>query len=54
MIKQNVGRNYACYKNMGNFYVFNLAKENLAPPVREISWSKNIVIMEKCKDGEYR
>lgn len=24
--------------------------ENLAPLVREISWSKNIAIMEKCKD----
>ncbi len=24
--------------------------EKLAPVVREISWTKNIVIMEKCKD----
>ena len=26
------------------------AEEFLAPVVREISWSNNIVIMEKCKD----
>ena len=25
--------------------------QKLAPLVREISWSKNIVIMEKCKDS---
>jgi len=25
-------------------------KENLAPLVREVGWSHNIVIMEKCKD----
>ncbi len=24
--------------------------ENLAQLVREISWSKNVAIMEKCKD----
>ncbi len=35
---------------MRNFYVSYSEKENLAPLVREISWSKNIVIMEKCKD----
>ena len=27
---------------------------NLAPLVREISWSNNIVIMEKCKDDLQR
>ncbi|MDF1534866.1 MAG: DUF1016 N-terminal domain-containing protein, partial [Methanosarcinaceae archaeon] len=25
--------------------------QKLAPLVREISWSKNIIIMEKCKDS---
>lgn len=35
---------------MRNFYVTYSISENLAPLVREISWSKNIVIMEKCKD----
>lgn len=29
-------------------------KENLAPLVREIGWSHNIVIMEKCKDDQSR
>ncbi|WP_258879779.1 hypothetical protein [Clostridium estertheticum] len=32
---------------MRNFYVSYFDKTNLAPLVREISWSKNIVIMEK-------
>ena len=35
---------------MRNFYVTYSNAENLAPLVREISWSKNITIMEKCKD----
>lgn len=35
---------------MRNFYVTYSNAENLAPLVREISWSKNIAIMEKCKD----
>lgn len=35
---------------MRNFYVTYINFKNLAPLVREISWSKNIVIMEKCKD----
>lgn len=34
---------------MRNFYVTYNSVENLAPLVREISWSKNVVIMEKCK-----
>ncbi len=25
--------------------------ENLVPLVREISWSKNVVILKKCKDS---
>ena len=35
---------------MRNFYVTYSNTENLAPLVREISWSKNIAIMEKCKE----
>ena len=35
---------------MRNFYVTYSNIENLAPLVREISWSKNIAIMEKCQD----
>ena len=35
---------------MQNFYVTYNDIENLAQLVREISWSKNIAIMEKCKD----
>lgn len=35
---------------MRNFYLTYHESENLAPLVREISWSNNILIMEKCKD----
>lgn len=35
---------------MRNFYVTYNNVENLAQLVREISWSKNVAIMEKCKD----
>lgn len=35
---------------MRNFYLSYRDSEKLAPLVREISWSNNIVIMEKCKD----
>jgi len=35
---------------MRNFYLNYCDSEKLAPLVREISWSNNIVIMEKCKD----
>ena len=35
---------------MRNFYVTYSNTENLALLVREISWSKNIAIMEKCKE----
>ncbi|MCL1794590.1 MAG: DUF1016 N-terminal domain-containing protein [Oscillospiraceae bacterium] len=28
----------------------DIQHEKLAPIVREISWTKNIVIMERCKD----
>lgn len=36
---------------MRNFYVIYSDIENLAPLVREISWTKNVAIMEKCKDS---
>jgi Uncharacterized conserved protein len=35
---------------MRNFYLTYNSSKKLAPLVREISWSNNIVIMEKCKD----
>ncbi len=35
---------------MKHFYETCAHHEKLAPLVREISWSKNMVIMEKCKD----
>lgn len=35
---------------MRNFYLNYRDSEFLAPLVREISWSNNVVIMEKCKD----
>ena len=39
---------------MRNFYLSYRNSEKLAPLVREISWSNNIVIMEKCKDDLQR
>ncbi len=38
---------------MRNFYLTYSESEKLAPLVREISWSNNIVIMEKCKDKTF-
>lgn len=35
---------------MRNFFVEYKSNEKLAPMVREIGWSHNIVILEKCKD----
>lgn len=37
-----------------NFYLTYRDSEKLAPLVREISWSNNIIIMEKCKDDLQR
>lgn len=39
---------------MRNFYLTYRESEKLALLVREISWSNNIVIMEKCKDDLQR
>lgn len=39
---------------MRNFYLTYYESEKLAPLVREISWSNNIIIMEKCKDDLQR
>lgn len=39
---------------MRNFYLTYHNCEKLAPLVRGISWSSNIVIMEKCKDDLQR
>lgn len=39
---------------MRNFYLSYRNSEKLAPLVREISWSNNVVIMEKCKDDLQR
>ncbi len=33
------------------FYETYAINEKLAPMVREISWSKNVVVMEKCQDA---
>jgi len=35
---------------MRNFYLNYFKNEKLAPLVREISWTKNVIIMERCKD----
>ena len=39
---------------MRNFYLNYRDSEKLTPLVRDISWSNNIVIMEKCKDDLQR
>lgn len=39
---------------MRNFYLSYRDSEKLAPLVREISWSNNVIIMEKCKDDLQR
>lgn len=39
---------------MRGFYVAYDQDENLAPLVREIAWSHNVIIMEKCKDSHER
>jgi predicted nuclease of restriction endonuclease-like (RecB) superfamily len=35
---------------MRNFYLTYRLNEKLAPLVREISWTKNVIIMERCKE----
>ena len=35
---------------MRNFHLTYCSNEKLAPLVREISWTKNVIIMERCKD----
>lgn len=39
---------------MRNFYLTYRQNEKLAPLVREIGWSHNVVIFEKCKDVQER
>ena len=39
---------------MKSFYETYVKNEKLAPLVREISWSHNLAIMEKCKDDKMR
>jgi predicted nuclease of restriction endonuclease-like (RecB) superfamily len=39
---------------MRNFYLNYSSNEKLAPLVREIAWSHNVVIMEKCKTDFHR
>ncbi len=39
---------------MKNFYQQYEENEKLAPMVREIGWSHNVVVMEKCKDDQER
>ena len=36
---------------MRNFYFSYRDKAKLQPLVAEISWAKNLVVMEKCKDS---
>jgi predicted nuclease of restriction endonuclease-like (RecB) superfamily len=39
---------------MRNFYLAYQKKEKLAPLVREISWTKNVIIMQRGKDDIQR
>ena len=40
--------------NMRNFYLEYAKNEKLQPLVAEISWTKNVLIMQKCKDDMER
>jgi predicted nuclease of restriction endonuclease-like (RecB) superfamily len=39
---------------MAQFYVEYQSDENLVPLVREISWSKHVIILKRCKTGQER
>jgi predicted nuclease of restriction endonuclease-like (RecB) superfamily len=39
---------------MAQFYNEYCQDENLVPLVREISWSKHIVILKRCKNSQER
>ena len=39
---------------MKQFYAAYTSSEKLAPLVREIGWSHNLVILERCKDPQER
>jgi predicted nuclease of restriction endonuclease-like (RecB) superfamily len=45
-----IGYSSANLWRMRNFFLQYKGSEKLAPLVREISWSNNVVIFEKCKD----
>ncbi len=38
------------YGRMGHFHDTCAGNEKFAPLVREIGWTHNLIIMEKCKD----
>lgn len=39
---------------MRNFFVTYSSNRKLAPLVREIGWSHNVIIMERCQDMQQR
>jgi predicted nuclease of restriction endonuclease-like (RecB) superfamily len=39
---------------MRNFYLMYAENEKLAQLAREITWSHNLVVLEKCKDNQQR
>ncbi len=39
---------------MRNFYKTYTADQKLAPMVREIGWSHNVIIMERCREPQQR
>ena len=41
-------------KNQVQFYNEYEEDVNLVPLVRDISWSKHVVILKKCKDSQQR
>ena len=51
---QNCGYSTSNLWRMRNFYIAYKNYPNLAQIVREISWSQNIVIFEKCKEIKER
>jgi predicted nuclease of restriction endonuclease-like (RecB) superfamily len=40
--------------NMRSFYLSYMSDEKLQPMVAEISWTHNLIIMQKCKDDKMR
>lgn len=45
---------YGGYPQYFKYFAIYDADENLVPMVREIRWSKHLIILSKCKDRQER